>query len=68
MQGNYSSAIAHVHSGVKILCEIEYNEHSGIYQHEVLQTSAIPYVPIAKLKALFTRLDSQVTEVRANVA
>ena len=65
MQGHYGSAIAHVISGVKILCDIQCDEHNERPLHHVLTTSATPYVPIKDLKVLFTRLDTLVTQVGA---
>ena len=65
MQGHYGSAIAHVTSGVKILCDIQCDEHNELPLHHVLTTSATPYVQIKDLKVLFTRLDTLVTQVRA---
>ncbi|KAM0256034.1 hypothetical protein ACHAQJ_005233 [Trichoderma viride] len=42
MQSSYGSAIAHVQSGMKILCEIKYNKETRRYQHDVLRASEIP--------------------------
>jgi hypothetical protein len=63
MQSSYGSAITHVQSGMKILCEVEYNEETRRHQHDVLRASGIPYVPIEMLEEMFVRLDLQVTQV-----
>ncbi|KAH8797619.1 hypothetical protein F5884DRAFT_687858 [Xylogone sp. PMI_703] len=63
MQGSYGSAIAHVQSGMKIMCEVKYNEKTRRYQHNVLRVSEIPYVSIEVLEQLFVRLDLQVTQM-----
>jgi hypothetical protein len=64
MQSSYGSAITHVQSGMKILCEVYYNEKTGRHQHNVLGASEIPYVPMKMLEEMFMRLDLQVTQVR----
>ncbi|KAF4634116.1 hypothetical protein G7Y89_g3990 [Cudoniella acicularis] len=63
MQGNYGPAIAHMQSGGKILCEIEYDEQSKQHQHEVLRAAKVPYVPMDTLEDILMRLDFQVTQM-----
>jgi hypothetical protein len=66
MQGNYAQAIAHIHSGCKILCELEYNEQTKEHHHGVLAAPKFPYVPILNLEELFLRLDISVVEVNTH--
>jgi hypothetical protein len=63
MQGNYAQAIAHIQSGCKILCEMEYNEQTKEHRHDVLVSSKFPYAPMETLEELFLRLDLSVVEV-----
>lgn len=63
MQGSYGPAIAHIHSGSKILYEMEFNEDTKQHNHEVLAASKFPYVPMEALEELFLRLDISVVEV-----
>jgi hypothetical protein len=67
MQGSYGLAIAHVHSGSKILYEMEFNEDTKQHNHEVLRASKFPYVPIEALEELFLRLDLSVVEVSFSI-
>jgi hypothetical protein len=64
MQSSYGSAITHVQSGMKILCDIKYNEVTRRHHHDVLKASEIPYVSIEMLEQMFMYLDLQVTQVR----
>jgi hypothetical protein len=64
MQNSYGSAITHVQSGMKVLCEVKYNKNTRRYQHDVLGASEIPYVSIEMLEEMFMRLDLQATQVR----
>ena len=64
MQSSYGSAITHVQSGMKILCEVKYNKEIRRHQHDVLRVSEIPYVSIEMLEQMFMRLDLQITQVR----
>ena len=64
MRSSYGSAITHVQSGMKILCEVKYNEETRRHQHNVLGASEIPYAAIEMLEEMFMRLDLQVTQVR----
>lgn len=64
MQGSYGPAIVLVQSGLKILYEVQYNEETRRYEHDVLGASEIPYVSLEVLQDLFMRLDLQVTQVR----
>lgn len=61
MQSSYGSAITHVQSGMKILCEVQYSEQQP--RHAVLEASPVPYVPMEMLEEMFMRLDLQVTQV-----
>lgn len=63
MQSSYGPAITHVQSGMKILCEVQYDGQQP--RHSILEASAVPYVPITVLEELFMRLDLQVTQVRS---
>ncbi|TVY16679.1 hypothetical protein LARI1_G006301 [Lachnellula arida] len=63
MQCSYGSAITHIQSGMKILCEVKYNEETRRHQHDVLGTSETPYIPIERLEEMFVRLDHQVTQM-----
>jgi hypothetical protein len=63
MQGTYGPAIAHLQSGSKILCEIQYDEGRKSYHHESLQSSPVPYVPMESLEEVVIRLDLQMTQV-----
>jgi hypothetical protein len=63
MQGAYGPAIAHLQSGSKILCEIQYDEERRTYHHGSLMSSPIPYVPMQSLEELLIRLDLQMTQV-----
>jgi hypothetical protein len=63
MQGHFAQAIAHIQSGCKILCEMEYDEQTREHHHDVLVSSKFPYVPIQTLEELFLRLDFSVVEV-----
>jgi hypothetical protein len=64
MNGSYGSAITHVQSGIKILCEVECKEESVRHQYGVLGASTIPYASVETLEEMFVRLDLQVTQVR----
>lgn len=64
MQSRYGSAITHVQSGIKILCEIKYDEETHRHQHGALEVSKIPYISIEMLEEMFVRLDLQVSQVR----
>jgi hypothetical protein len=64
MQSSYGSAITHIQSGMKILCEVKYNEETRRHQHNVLGASEIPYLSIMMLQEMFVHLDLQVTQVR----
>ncbi|KAE9374871.1 hypothetical protein N431DRAFT_336663 [Stipitochalara longipes BDJ] len=63
MQGSYGSAITHAQSGMKILCEVKYNEETCRHQHDVLEVSEVPYISIEMLQEMFVRLDLQVTQM-----
>jgi hypothetical protein len=63
MQSSYGSAITHIQSGMKILCEIKYNEETRRHQHDALVASKTPYASIEVLEETFERLDLQVTQV-----
>jgi hypothetical protein len=63
MQGTYGSAIAHLQSGSKIICEVQYDEERKSYHHGSLRSSPIPYVPMDSLEELVIRLDLQMTQV-----
>jgi hypothetical protein len=62
MQSAYGPAVAHLQSGLKILCEAQ----PKIQDHPPLSltVSAVPYAPIEMLEEIFMRLDLQVTQVR----
>jgi hypothetical protein len=64
MQSRYGSAITHVQSGIKILCEVKYDEETRQHQHDSLKASKIPYISIGMLEEMFVRLDLQVSQVR----
>jgi hypothetical protein len=64
MQRSYGSAITHVQSAMKIMCEVYYNEKTRRHQHHVLRVAELPYVPIEGFEDIFMRLDLQVTQVR----
>jgi hypothetical protein len=49
---------------MKILCEVKYNRKTRRYQHGLLRASEIPYASIEMLEQIFTRIDSQVMQVR----
>ncbi|RDW65135.1 hypothetical protein BP6252_10786 [Coleophoma cylindrospora] len=63
MQGRYGPAIVHVQSGMKILCEVKYDEKTRRHEHNALGVSNIPYVSMEFLEELFMRLDLQVTQM-----
>ncbi len=63
MQCSYGSAISHIQSGTKVLCELQYNEEAKYYHHKSLESPTAPYVTVETLQELFLRLDLQVTEV-----
>jgi hypothetical protein len=63
MQGGYAQAIAHIQSGCKILCEMEYNKQTREFYHDVLVSAKFPFAPIEVLEGLFLRLDMSVVEV-----
>jgi hypothetical protein len=63
MQSSYGSAITHIQSGIKILCEVKYNKDSRRYQHDVFKASRIPYASIEMLEEMFVRLDHQIIQV-----
>lgn len=64
MLSRYGSAITHVQSGIKILCEVNYDEETRHHQHDVLKVSELPYISIDMLQDMFVRLDFQVSQVR----
>jgi hypothetical protein len=64
MQSSYGSAITHVQSGLKILCEIEHNKESQQQQYGVFSASENPYVSVKILEEIFAHLDLQVIQVR----
>ncbi|PMD29888.1 hypothetical protein L207DRAFT_503376 [Hyaloscypha variabilis F] len=61
MQSAYGPAVAHLQSGLKILCEAQ----PKIQDHPPLSltVSAVPYAPIEMLEEIFMRLDLQVTQM-----
>ncbi|QKX61008.1 uncharacterized protein TRUGW13939_08154 [Talaromyces rugulosus] len=63
MQSSYGSAITHIQSGMKVLCEVKYNERIRRHQHDVLRVSEVPYAPIKLLEEMFMRLDHQITQM-----
>ncbi|KAL7916611.1 hypothetical protein GGI35DRAFT_46909 [Trichoderma velutinum] len=63
VQSNYGPAITHVQSGLKILCEIKYNEETRRYQHDVISISNLAYISIKILQDMFMRLDLQVIQM-----
>ncbi|KFY11794.1 hypothetical protein V492_04257 [Pseudogymnoascus sp. VKM F-4246] len=63
MQSRYGSAITHVQSGVKILCEVKFDEETRRHQHHALKASKIPYISIEMLEEMFLRLDFQVSQM-----
>ncbi|TVY42072.1 hypothetical protein LSUB1_G001848 [Lachnellula subtilissima] len=64
MQCSYGSAITHIQSGMKILCEVKYNEETRRHEHDVLGASESPYVSIERVQEMFVHLDHQVTQER----
>ena len=66
IKGGYGSAIAHIRSGNKVLCEMFYNKGTKEQSHEVLDTSTSLHVPIEELAGIFLRLDLQITSVSSS--
>ncbi|KFY02918.1 hypothetical protein V490_00366 [Pseudogymnoascus sp. VKM F-3557] len=63
MLSRYGSAITHVQSGIKILCEVNYIKETRRHQHNALKVSKLPYIPIDMLQEMFVRLDFQVSQM-----
>ncbi|OBT57596.1 hypothetical protein VE04_01457 [Pseudogymnoascus sp. 24MN13] len=63
MQSRYGSAITHVQSGIKIICEVKYDEETRQHQHDSLKASKIPYISIGMLEEMFVHLDLQVSQM-----
>ncbi len=63
MLGSYGSALKHLNSGVKMLCEIKSKEESSGCQSGLLRTSNAPYVPVETIDSIFLRLNLQVLQV-----
>ena len=63
MLGSYGSALKHMNSGAKMLCEMESKEESNGSHCGLLRASTIPYVPMETLDNIFLRLNLQVSQV-----
>jgi hypothetical protein len=63
MYGSYGPAIAHLQSGNKIICEINFDVRSRTHRHDTLRTSHAPYVPMETLEQLFLSTSLHIFQV-----
>jgi hypothetical protein len=63
MYGSYGPAIAHLQSGNKIICEINFDVRSRTHRHAALRTSPAPYVPMETLEQLFLSTSLHISQV-----